>query len=922
MTDLGIDLAQILRPLGADPCAALEGAAPWSGHLRRLASPERLARLARLGPEGLLDEACQTAMAIAAGEIDQAGARLRRAKADVHFACAGADLSGHWSLEEVTAALSRFADAAVQGALCAAAHALGLTRAGDPLGLVVLAMGKLGALELNYSSDIDLTVFYDAGAFGPDGRQRVVRLVQHLARLLEERSVDGYVFRVDLRLRPDPASNPVAVTLAAAEHYYQTLGQNWERAAFIKARQIAGDFHLGGQFLRAMGPFLWRKYLDFAAIADIRSIKRQIGAAAGNAPLDEEVFDLKRDRGGIRDIELLAQTQQLILGGRFEMLREPGTCAALAALARHGAIQGQEGEMLSACYRALRGVEHRLQMLEDEQTHAIPAQAQIRQALASLCGHFEFASLAKALRCVRAQVMRIDGAVFPADQSLADSLGSLSFTGVEDDPQTLITLHKLGFARAQAVTEAVRGWHHGRVRATRSQRARELLTEITPALLRAFAETGDADAAFQAFDSFFSRLPHGVQALSLFAARPWVLEGLLRACVAAPKLAAQLSARPAALDILLDWQARTSVEDLPAICADLMANARAAEDLETALNAARRVHRDESLRLALLLISGQLDGPQSGRAHASLADGVIAALLAAVQADFARRGRPFPQRVCVMGLGKLGGQELAGGSDLDLIMVYDAPGESGDGAARLTQALITALSVPTSEGPLYDIDMQIRPSGAKGPIAVRLSSFVHYYQQEAWTWELMALTRLRFIAGDEILARDVLHVAHGALARARDGAKQRQEILAMRAKMDQERPPHGDWDFKLAPGGLVDVEFAVQARLLLAARRTGMAARAHLADAIEDLQQGGFLAAGDAGVLLERWRRLTILRQIKRAAWPGHFEPARAPRPLLDRMAAALGDESFEVSARLHQQGAMAARALCLRLIAQEIESN
>lgn len=917
MTNLGSDLAHILRPLGTDPCTALESAALWSGHLRRLASNERMARLARLRPEGMLEEACRTAHAIAAGEIAHAGARLRCAKADVHFACAGADLSGHWSLEEVTAALSRFADCAVQAALRAVAYAAGLANAGDQLGLVVLAMGKLGAFELNYSSDIDLTVFYDAGAFGQDGRHRVVRLVQQLARLLEERSVDGYVFRVDLRLRPDPASNPVAVTLAGAEHYYQTLGQNWERAAFIKARQVAGDFSLGAQFLRAMRPFLWRKHLDFAAIADIRSIKRQIGAAAGNAPLSDEVFDLKRDPGGIRDIELLAQTQQLILGGRHESLREPGTCAALAALARHGAIQSDEGVMLSTCYRVLRGVEHRLQMLDDEQTHAIPALAESRQALAALCGHGEFASLAGALRQIRAQVMHIDGMVFPADQSLADPLGSLSFTGVEDDPQTLITLRKLGFTQAEAVTEAVRGWHHGRVRATRSQRARELLTEITPALLRAFAETGNADAAFQAFDSFFSRLPHGVQALSLFVARPWVLEGLLHACVAAPKLAAQLSARPAALDILLDWQARTSVEDVPRICADILAKARAAEDLETALNTARRVHRDESLRLALLLISGQLDGPLSGRAHSRLADGVIAALLEAVQADFTRRGRPVPQRVCVLGLGKLGGQELAGGSDLDLILIYDEPGESGDGATRLTQALITALSAPTSEGTLYDIDMQIRPSGAKGPIAVRLSSFVRYYQQEAWTWELMALTRLRFIAGDDSLAREVLHVAQGALARARDGAQQRREILAMRAKMDRERPPHGEWDFKLAPGGLVDVEFAVQARLLVAARQTGMMVRTHLADAIDDLRRGGFLAAGDADSLLDRWRRLTILRQIKRAAWIGHFDPARAPRPLLDRMAAALGDAHFETSAQIHVQGAMAARALCLRLIAE-----
>lgn len=908
----------VLRPLAGDPCAALEVAGRFSGYLRRLATqnPDRLTRLADLGPRGMVDAACAEADALAEGTLEEAAIRLRRAKADMHFACAGADLSGLWSLEEVTMALSRFADGAVRAALRAAAQKAGLAPDANLAGLVVLAMGKLGAFELNYSSDIDLTVFYDPDAFGADARQRVVRLVQHLAKLLEERTVEGYVFRVDLRLRPDPASNPVAVALPAAEYYYQTLGQNWERAAFIKARQIAGDGERGAQFLRALRPFMWHRHLDFAAIADIRSIKRQIAAASGNAQMEAVCFDLKRDPGGIRDIELLAQTQQLILGGRQESLRESGTCAALIALSKAGAIAQDDAEALCDCYRALRGVEHRLQMLEDEQTHAIPAQQNARACLAGLCGQPDFAQLSAALGGVRREVVRRDGVVFPTSDSLADPLGSLSFTGVEDDPETLNTLRRLGFGQPELVTEAVRGWHHGRVRATRSQRARELLTEVTPALLRAFSDTGEADAAFQAFDGFFSRLPHGVQALSLFVARPWVLAGLLDACGAAPKLAAQLGARPAALDILLDWQHRADIAELAQTCTELEASVRGLDDLEAALNSVRRAHRDESLRLALLLTAGHLDAAEVGRAHACLADAAIGALLDAVQRDFARRGRAIPERVAVMGLGKLGGQELASGSDLDLMVVYDGAGEGGDSAARLTQALITALSAPTSEGPLYAIDMQLRPSGAKGPIAVRLSSFAHYYEKEAWTWELMALTRLRFIAGDAGLARQVMAVAKAALMRPRDGGAQIGDVLAMRSRMDSERPPHSAWDLKLAPGALVDVEFAVQARLLCAVRRSGLAVSAHLGDAIAGLAQAGALTPHEAEALRARWRRLTILQQIKRVAWPGPFTPDLAPRRLLSCMAQALGDPDFHVTARIHLNGAQPARALCRDVIA------
>lgn len=881
----------LVRPLAAIPQAALLQAAPVSGHVRALLrDPGRLERLQAEGPAGLVEAACQAAAAAASQQLPEAMRTLRRAKADVHFACAGADLSGGWRLEEVTGALSRFADAATQAALAVAARRFGGEAApAAPPGLIVLAMGKLGALELNYSSDIDLTVFYDPALLGPEAKRQAVRITQVIAQVLEERTADGYVFRVDLRLRPDPASTPVAVSTLFAEDYYQSLGQNWERAAFIKARPIAGDLAAGAAFLAALRPFRWRRHLDYASIADIRSIKRQIASAAGDAGLDAPVFDLKRDQGGIRDVELLVQTQQLILGGRNPELRESSTIGALAALAMRQIISPDEAESLEIGYRALRAVEHRLQMLEDEQTHAIPEQLQDQARLAAICGRASFAELSADLARVRRSIVAIDNDVFGADASLADPIGSLSFTGVEDDPATLATLRGLGFAEPQRVTETVRGWHHGRIRATRSQRARELLTELTPALLRAFSETGDSDAAFRSFDAFFGALPAGVQTLSLFVNHPPLLQELARLFATAPRLAAGLGQRPGALDSLLEHRVQTD------ICADdaaekvLRERVLAAGDFERQLDEARRFHREESLRIALHLLGGRLDGPQAGLAHTRLADACIQVLFEATVLECTRRGRPPQGRMALMGLGKLGGLELAAGSDLDVMLVYDAAGEGPETATRFTQALIAALSAPTAEGPLYAIDMQLRPSGSKGPIAVRLSSFERYYREEAWTWELLALTRLRFVAGDPGLGAETMAAAQAALALPRDAAAQVADVLAMRARMDAERPAKGPFDLKLAPGGLVDIEFAVQARMLAAARRFPDAVRASTGAAIAQLKALGALDPEEAEALAQAWRRLTGLSQLIRIAQGESFRPEAAPVRL--RLAlAALGE--------------------------------
>src|SRR5579885_964111 len=410
---------------------------------------------------------------------------LRIARRRVALLVALADITGLWSLDEVTGALSRFADAALQRVarhLLAAAAAAGEIERGDPedpardSGLVILGMGKLGGRELNYSSDIDLIILFDAEKLRYRGRTSVqqcaARLARELVRILEERTSEGYVFRADLRLRPDPASTPPALSLEAALTYYESAGQNWERAAFIKARAVAGDIAGGERFLAELRPFLWRRHLDFAAIQDIHSIKRQIQAHKGGGRIAVHGHNIKLGRGGIREIEFFAQTQQLIWGGRMPQVRVSGTCAALQALAEIGRISPQVAAELTRAYQFLRRVEHRLQMAEDQQVHSLPADEAGLARLATFLGYAATADFTRELLHQLGTVEAHYAHLFEEAPSLSGP-GNLVFTGSDDDPETLGTLRALGYAEPSAVSAIVRGWHHGRYRSMRSQRARE-----------------------------------------------------------------------------------------------------------------------------------------------------------------------------------------------------------------------------------------------------------------------------------------------------------------------------------------------------------------------------------------------------------------------------------------------------------------
>ena len=859
---------------------AVFGNAPFLGRLA-LRETGALGEYFAAGPQTVLNAAILLAHASADADSEAAAMRdLRVAKRRAALAIAMADVAGVWGVNRVTAELTRFADACVSGALRFLLKAQKAEVTEDNCGLTVLAMGKYGAHELNYSSDIDLVVFYDAEKFPlakrGDKRGAAVDIVRGLVRLMSETTSDGYVFRTDLRLRPDAGATQVAISTDAALDYYEAMGQNWERAAMIKARACAGDPQTGATFLAGMKPFIWRRYLDFAAIEDIQSIKRQIHAHVGHGQIAVAGHNIKLGRGGIREIEFFAQTQQLILGGRHPALRVFTTQGALDALAAEGRVDPKTAEELKAAYRYLRMLEHRLQMIEDQQTHTVPPTDAGVAHVACFLGHASVAEFRDELTRVLETVQGHYARLFEREPDLTATQGNLVFTGVEEDPETLATLSAMGFEDAEHVSGAIRGWHHGRIRAMRSQRARELLTKLVPAILKALAGAADPDVAFRQFDLFLSNLPSGVQLFSLFLARPQFLDLLAKIVGSTPRLATYLARNPAILDALLDADylsrlpSRAELDDR---FAQVMTGS-----YEDRLDAARRFTREAIFRVGVQIVEGVASAEQAGPALADIAECVIEGLLPIVEAELAAtHGRIPGAGFAVVAMGKLGGREMTASSDLDLVFVYEVPpgAEVSDGAkplsptvyfARLAQRLIAALTTPTGAGTLYEVDMRLRPTGNKGPVAVSLESFAAYHASESWTWEHMALTRGRLVAGPQALREKVEAEIQRRLTQKRPAADIITDARNMRARMAETFAGRNPWDLKHAPGGLVDIEFIAQTLQLVHAPQQPAILNTNTVAALFNLKAAGFLAADDADALIASARLQHALTQVLRIA--------------------------------------------------------
>jgi [glutamine synthetase] adenylyltransferase / [glutamine synthetase]-adenylyl-L-tyrosine phosphorylase len=961
--------------------AAVGGNSPYLSDLA-VRESAGLRALVTHGPQRVVDDALAALRALPVhSRREQMMAALRKAKRVVALATAIADLGGIWRLEQVTAALSDLAEAALTLAvayLLRAAHEAGELRLPNPAGpgpgggFTVLGMGKLGARELNYSSDVDLVLLFDPAApiytertAGDAKAGFAARFARGLVALMETRDADGYVFRTDLRLRPDPAATPPAVAIPNAITYYESMGLNWERAAMIKARPVAGDLALGAAFLEAIRPFVWRRGLDFSAVADIHAMKQRINAnqslpqggigprsrpmrpealAEGVAPprhpplrgrsasrvppgsstssalrvatpdygggrpsavsgegqLSIAGHDVKLGRGGIREIEFLVQTLQLVWGGRDPGLRARGTLDALRLLARAGHMPRRAADELDAAYRFLRQVEHRLQMVADRQVHALPDSAGELTRVATFMGFASAEAFADAmlerLARVRARYAEVFEHVPQALEEQAATAPALDFGDEEVPEATLTALRVMGFAEPARIVAAVARWQAGHLRAFRSERARALMNTMLPALLTALAAQPHPDTTFARFDGFIGRQPAGVQLLSLFQRNPPLLQRVAAVLGAAPSLADYLTQHPAALEGLLSPQE----DEAPVrLLRNRLHDARLLED---AIGIIRRTVKEVDFSLSVATMEGRLDADATGERRSALADAALAALLPLVMADFSTRfGTVRGGAMAVILLGKAGGREMMAGSDLDLMLVYAHPHDEMESRGarampasqwfiRASHSFVAAVTAPGPDGQLYAVDMRLRPSGNKGPVAVSLASFIRYHAESAWTWERMALTRARVVAGPLSLRRQVEVAIAEALASAGDPVQIRADAAAMRARMRRDHPPEGEWDVKHRPGGLVDIEFIAQMLQLAAARGAPAVCSPNTCEALRWLAAAGRLNAKDAALLIRAdrvWRTVQGMLRITVGRDAAGALSEMSLRPLLRGVAAA-----------------------------------
>ena len=864
---------------------------------------------------------------------------LREAKRNAALTIAVGDISEVWDVDKVMRALSTFADASLSLGvrhvlrMHAKAGRLALVNDDDPevgSGYVVLALGKLGACELNFSSDVDLMALYDPDKVEVEDKETIgpafVRATRDLVRIMEERTGDGYVHRTDLRLRPDPGTTPVAISTIAAETYYESVGQNWERMAMIRARPVAGDIELGEDFLHHLRPFVWRKNLDFAAIQDIHSVKRQINAHRGGHTLAVNGHNIKLGRGGIREIEFFAQTQQLIWGGRNPELRGRELYGVLDTLVEHGRVAAETAGQLKEAYGFLRRIEHRLQMVDDKQTHEIPKTDDKVEEIAIFSGYDDTASFGKALLDRLHCVEQHYGNLFGDSEDLGGK-GSLVFTGNELHPDTQATLEGMGYTDPSKVFNTVRIWHHGRYRATRSERSRQLLTELMPQLLHALASTANPDFAFAKFDEFLSRLPAGVQLLSLLHANPNLLDLVAMVMGNAPLLADWLSRNPHLLDYVLSDEFDRPIEDGETMETDLREQLKEADHFEHILDITRRWTNDHKFRIGIQVLRGTIDGIAAGPTLTSVAETVIRVLVPAVEDEFAaQHGRIAGAGMSAIAYGKLGGRELMHGSDLDLVFLYDHADDvdASDGKKplapsvyfmRLAQRIVSAISAPTGEGKLYEIDLRLRPSGNKGPIAIRLGGYFDYLKDSAWTWEFMALTRARPISGPTELQAQIFAGIHDLLTMPRDANKLICEVDHMRSRMAGEHRGESIWDIKHHRGGLVDIEFIAQNFQLSLGSDDPTVLSPTTMEALRKISSANALSSDDAAVLMSALKLWQGLQSIIRLIGPERLEEGQPPAGQANALCRVAEVETFDVLRLLVEEKALAVRDIYARLI-------
>ncbi|MEQ1547783.1 MAG: bifunctional [glutamine synthetase] adenylyltransferase/[glutamine synthetase]-adenylyl-L-tyrosine phosphorylase [Chakrabartia sp.] len=799
---------------------------------------------------------------------------LRHAKGRLALAVAIGDLAGLLSLEDVVQHLSNFADFALDRAINAAL--LSHMPDAEPRGFTAIALGKHGSHELNYSSDIDPILLFDPLTLPHRAREEpveaAVRIARKVVEIMQARDGDGYVFRVDLRLRPTPEATPIAMPINAAITYYESSAVAWERAAFIRARACAGDVALGQSFLDAITPFVWRRGLDFGAIGDIRAMSHRIREHHASGQNFGPGFDLKRGRGGIREVEFFTQIHQMIHGGREAALRVAPTLDALSALARAGRIDAEHAQILGHAYRLYRTVEHRLQMVDDQQTHMLPKAADDLDNVAKLhgldCG-------AELLALLSPHIDRV-GQIY-------DDLDGTPATGVPADADLLIeSLSSAGFLDSDHAAKRIAHWRSGTIRALRTPAALGALEAILPRLIIALGVAPDPQTAINQLSTLIERLPSAINFFRLLEARPALLRLLIDILSYAPTLADQLALRPDLLDRLIDASAFDPADSVDEIAAEL----RSTGDLERQLDHVRRVVGDHRFALGVQVVEGASDPLDVASGYARVAEAALHVVTDATIAEFVKtHGRVPGGELVILALGRMGGGALTHASDLDLIYLFtgdfsvESDGMKPLGAVlyfnRLAQRVTAGLSVPTAAGPLYEIDTRLRPSGAKGPLSVSLEGFRRYQDEEAWTWEHMALTRARLVYGSGDARAETQAIVDAVLRKPRDAQQLIKDAVQMRADMAKHKPPTGPLDVKLCNGGLVDLEFAVH--VLQLHHATGF--DPHLDDAIAALATLNLLPDDMA----DAYRLLTRMLVTVRLMAPDGQEPTGETKAVIAR---------------------------------------
>ena len=890
--------------------AIAEGIAEASPYLFELmrVDPERCMRLLNCDPDSHLDALIdQGVAAVAAADDDAEVMRLlRQLKSEAALMIALCDIGGVWPVMRVTKALTDLAVSSVQSAvryLLTQEAGRGRFKPHDPAnpdigsGLIIFAMGKMGAGELNYSSDIDLIVFYDreTAALGEDIEPTpfYVKVAQGMSRLLSQRTGDGYVFRVDLRLRPDPASTPVAISTDAALNYYEREGRTWERAAMIKALPCAGDIEAGNALLGEIAPFVWRKHLDFAALTDIHDMKRQMQTFRGQSEISVEGHNVKVGRGGIREIEFFAQTQQLIAGGRHPELRVRPTLETLAVLAEHHWITAEARDQLTTAYEFLRRVEHRVQMIADEQTHSLPEHREDVEHFARFFGYDNrdafAADLLAHLNCVQSHYERL----FEGDPTGTEKLPDIDYGAGPDDLRLQDHLLKLGFEAPKMVAETLKTWLTGDYRVFRVDATREAFQHFVPDLIRGLARAEEPDAAVNAFDRFLQALIRGGRLISLLSQNKDIVALVALILGAAPRLGDMLARHPQIMDGLVDPRFFGAMPDQSELSARLALTLEDADSYEEFLDRLRLFGQESLFLIGARILSGTVSARHASVAFADVAEGIVRTVHGLVGDQFAAQHGHIPeQETAILAMGKLGSREMTASSDLDLILIYDFDHEQPDsdgprplhGAqyfARYTQRLISAFTTRTNYGVLYEVDMRLRPSGRAGPVATRIDSFAEYQEHEAWTWEHMALTRARVISSSPAFKEKIEQVIRDVLTRRRDLAIIANDVLEMRQAIADEKGDSDIWDMKYAAGGMIDIEFLAQYLQLVHAADKPNILSVSTVRVIENAVKLGLLPPSDADVLRRAARLYHDLTQILRLCVSSRFKPETAGEDLL-----------------------------------------